>query len=126
MAKSGYCQVLWTYGNFGRIRVTYFKGSILKKWKTSIRQKKLINEIKELRRQITGLKKSKAERKQAEAALQESEEIFRSISTSAQDGIVMMDNEGNISYWNKAAQRIFDYTEEEAIGKETHIFLAPQ
>ena len=38
----------------------------------------------------------------------------------------MIDNKGIISYWNKAAQRIFGYTEKEAIGKEMHIFLAPE
>ncbi|MFH0897941.1 MAG: PAS domain S-box protein, partial [Candidatus Bathyarchaeota archaeon] len=58
--------------------------------------------------------------------LRESEERFRSISTSAQDGIVMIDDEGNISYWNEAAERIFGYTKEEAIGKEMHIFLGPE
>ncbi|HEC50232.1 MAG TPA: PAS domain S-box protein, partial [Candidatus Desulfofervidus auxilii] len=66
------------------------------------------------------------ERKQAEENLRESEEIFKSISASAQDGIIMIDNGGNILYWNKAAQRIFGYTEKEAIGKEMHIFLVPE
>ncbi|MEW6066954.1 MAG: PAS domain S-box protein [Nitrospirota bacterium] len=64
--------------------------------------------------------------KQAEQAIRESEERFRSISTSAQDGILMIDNEGNISYWNEAAERIFGYTKEEAIGKEAHILLGPE
>jgi len=66
------------------------------------------------------------QRKQAEENLRESEEIFKSISASAQDGIIMIDNGGNILYWNKAAQRIFGYTEKEAIGKEMHIFLVPE
>ncbi|MCD6384669.1 PAS domain S-box protein [Candidatus Sumerlaeota bacterium] len=65
-------------------------------------------------------------RKQAECALRESEEMFRSISDSAQDAIIMMDNEGNISYWNRAAEKIFGYTKEEVLGKELHILLAPQ
>ncbi|HEC67978.1 MAG TPA: PAS domain S-box protein, partial [Candidatus Desulfofervidus auxilii] len=66
------------------------------------------------------------QRKQVEENLRESEEIFKSISASAQDGIIMIDNGGNILYWNKAAQRIFGYTEKEAIGKEMHIFLVPE
>ena len=66
------------------------------------------------------------QRKQAEENLRESEEIFKSISAAAQDGIIMIDNGGNILYWNKAAQRIFGYTEKEAIGKEMHIFLVPE
>jgi PAS domain S-box-containing protein len=50
------------------------------------------------------------ERKQAEEALRESEEKFRMISASAQDAIIMMDSEGNISFWNEAAQKIFGYS----------------
>jgi PAS domain S-box-containing protein len=66
------------------------------------------------------------ERKQAEEALSESEEKFRSITTSAKDAIIMMDDEGNNTHWNKAAEEIFGYSAQEALGKEFHIFLAPQ
>jgi PAS domain S-box-containing protein len=38
----------------------------------------------------------------------------------------MMDDEGNISYWNEAAEKIFGYSVQEALGKELHIFLAPR
>ena len=64
------------------------------------------------------------ERKQAEEALRESEEKFRSITCTAQDAIVMVDNSGNISYWNKSAKNIFGYPEEEVIGRELHKLLA--
>lgn len=67
-----------------------------------------------------------AERKQAVEALRENEEKFESISASAQDAILMMDNNGNISYWNEAAEKIFGYTKKEAIGKELHRFLGPE
>lgn len=66
------------------------------------------------------------EQKQAEEALGESEEKFRKISTLAQDAIIMMDSYGTITYWNEAAERIFDYTPDEAIGKDLHVLLAPQ
>jgi PAS domain S-box-containing protein len=65
------------------------------------------------------------ERKRAEEALRESEEKYRTITSTAQDGIIMSDSEGNISYWNPAAERIFGYTKEEAIGRELHIFHGP-
>lgn len=65
-----------------------------------------------------------SQRKQAEDALCESEEKFRTISASAQDAIIMMDGDGTISFWNKAAQSIFGYTPEEAIGTNVHAFLA--
>ena len=66
------------------------------------------------------------ERKRAEKAIRESEEKFKAITGSAKDAIIIMDNEGNISYWNEAAENIFGYSAHEALGKELHIFLAPQ
>lgn len=65
------------------------------------------------------------ELKQAEEELRESSEQLRTITGAAMDAIVMMDNEGNISFWNPAAEQIFGYTAEEAIGKELHTFLGP-
>ncbi len=66
------------------------------------------------------------ERKAAEKAISESEEKLRMITASANDAILMMDPEGNISYWNKAAERMFGYTEEEVIGKNLHALLVPE
>ncbi|MBN1355835.1 PAS domain S-box protein [bacterium] len=61
----------------------------------------------------------------AEEALRESEEKFRKISSSAQDAIIMLDNEGNITYWNEAAEKILGYRDREVIGKDCHLLLAP-
>ncbi|MEW6599988.1 MAG: HD domain-containing phosphohydrolase [Nitrospirota bacterium] len=58
--------------------------------------------------------------------LYESEEKFRAITTTAVDGIIVMDDKGSIIYWNPAAERIFGYQEHEAIGRELHMFLTPQ
>jgi len=66
-----------------------------------------------------------AKRKAAEA-LRESEEMFRRISASAQDAIIMMDGSGNISYWNEAAERIFGYSKSEVIGRPLHHLLVPE
>jgi PAS domain S-box-containing protein/putative nucleotidyltransferase with HDIG domain len=57
--------------------------------------------------------------------LYESEEKFRAITSTAVDGIIVMNNQGHIVYWNPAAERLFGYTQQEAIGKELHLFLAP-
>ena len=67
-----------------------------------------------------------SEKQAAEEDLKESEEKFREMSASAQECIIMMDNEGNISFWNKAAERIFGYSAQEVMGKEMHTLLAPQ
>ena len=74
---------------------------------------------------ITAIRAREAH-EQAEEALRESEEKFRMISASAQDAVLMMDNESKISSWNEAAEKIFGYSGQEAMGKELHIFLAPQ
>ena len=66
------------------------------------------------------------ERKKAEEAIRESEEKLRMITASANDAILMMDHEGNISYWNKAAEQMFGYTEEEVLGKDLHALLVPE
>ena len=67
-----------------------------------------------------------AEHKREEEALRESEERISAITNSANDAITMMDNNGNISYWNPAAQSILGYTSAEAIGKNLHELIVPE
>jgi PAS domain S-box-containing protein len=87
-------------------------------WSWSLRRN-VFERTMELAREI-------GKRKQMEQKLRESEEKFRSISDSANDAIVMMDNSGNISFWNEAAKRIFGYLAEEALGKDLHKLIAPE
>lgn len=72
------------------------------------------------------LTKEIEERRAIEQALKESEEKFRKISSSANDGIIMMDAQGLISFWNKAAESILGYTAEEALSKKLHRFIVPE
>lgn len=58
--------------------------------------------------------------------ISESEERFRSISTVAQDAIIVMDSEGLISFWNKAAEELFGYRTEEAVGQMLANLLIPE
>jgi PAS domain S-box-containing protein len=51
------------------------------------------------------------------------EEKFRAISETAGDAIIMVDTEGRISYWNPAAERIFGYRKEEALGEELTLII---
>ncbi|HZX33166.1 MAG TPA: PAS domain S-box protein [Rhodocyclaceae bacterium] len=62
----------------------------------------------------------------AERALLESEEKFRSASAAAQDAMIMVDSRGRISFWNTAAEKIFGYTSDEAYGQALHTLLAPE
>ncbi len=72
------------------------------------------------------LEQEVAERKAVEQALRESEEKMRSMTDAAQDAVIIMDNDGNISYWNKSAERILGYTEEEIMGKKFHAVFVPE
>ncbi len=58
--------------------------------------------------------------------VRESEEKFRAISSSAHDAIVTIDDQGDIAFWNEAAERMFGYASNEVLGKNLHRLLAPQ
>lgn len=58
-------------------------------------------------------------------ALMESEEKFRLISTAAKDAIVIIGTEEQVIYWNPAAEKIFGFDANEAIGKNLHNLLIP-
>ncbi|HDR15677.1 MAG TPA: sensor domain-containing diguanylate cyclase [Desulfobacteraceae bacterium] len=79
-------------------------------------------EIAALNQRIRELEEARAEEKGAN----ESELLVRAISMAAQDAIVMLDVEGRVSYWNLAADRIFGYTSNEALGRNLHDMLAPK
>lgn len=75
---------------------------------------------------VTILKSSLFQRRQAEEALTESERRFRGIASTAFDAVIVIDNDGNVSFWNDAATRLFGYTAEEATGKYLHSLILPQ
>ena len=69
---------------------------------------------------ITGIVVSSrdiTDRKEAEKALQQSEERLKILFESAPDGIYLNDLKGNFVDGNKAAEEIIGYTREELIGK---------
>ncbi len=72
---------------------------------------------------VQGIARDITDRMQMEESLRENEEMFRGISASAQDAIIVVDNDGNISYWNDAAVRLFRYTREEAVGQSAKIII---
>jgi len=78
------------------------------------------------RRLILTVVRDITERIRLESSLLESEEKFRSISTHTHDALIMMDNDGNVSFWNAAAEKIFGYPAQEVMGKELHAFLVPK
>ncbi|MFO7968137.1 MAG: PAS domain S-box protein [Archaeoglobaceae archaeon] len=84
----------------------------------------LINELLDLKRRVS--RPEIRENEESGENLFESEEKFRKTAEAALDAIIIIDNEGKVSYWNKAAEKIFGYTSEEVRGKEMHMIIAPQ
>ena len=75
-----------------------------------------------LRRAI-GVKVLAARAETAETALSASENRFQSVAQSAIDAIVLADGQGHIIFWNRAAERMFCYSEQEAIGQSLTIIM---
>ena len=63
--------------------------------------------------------------REARRTLLESERKFRTMASSATDAVIMMDPEGNASFWNKAAEHMFGYDAAEVIGKPIHELIVP-
>ena len=61
-----------------------------------------------------------------QAFIAHQEQRYRSITDNVSDAIIMMDSQGLISFWNPAAENIFGYTTDEAIGENLHTLLVPQ
>lgn len=61
--------------------------------------------------------------KKGKEKLRKSEEKYRSIMNTAKDAIISSDANGKIISWNKGAQTIFGYKEEEVAGKPLTILM---
>ena len=62
---------------------------------------------------------------QAQDALRESEKRFRTLSALVQEGIVILNDRGRISFWNERAEEIFECCANQVLGKELHPLLRP-
>lgn len=78
--------------------------------------KQLVQELRELRARVQYLEALNRDRERVEQALRLSEERFRAIVAASPLGIVAMDTEGRVTLWNPAAERIFGWSEAEALG----------
>ena len=62
-------------------------------------------------------------RRQVEQALRRSAEQFRTVAENAVDAIVSADGLGNITYFNRAAERIFGYRAGQALGESLRLVM---
>ncbi len=66
------------------------------------------------------------DRKRAEEALKETASTLRAITASAHDAIIMVDDNGNITFWNEAAEQILGWSRSETLGQDLHRLIASE
>jgi len=112
-------QRVWKTGKPEHHPISIYKDKRLTGWRENYVYKLPSGRIVAIYNDITKQKKAKE-------ALKESEDKFRTISSSARDAIIMIDNEGKVNYWNYAAEKLFGYKSKEILGKNLHKVITPQ
>jgi PAS domain S-box-containing protein len=64
-----------------------------------------------------------AKHRRAEETLREREAHFRSVVQTASDAIISADSQGNIVFWNRAAETLFGYSADEAVHQPLTIIM---
>jgi PAS domain S-box-containing protein len=73
-----------------------------------------------------GVSRDISERKLAEEALRASERRYRQLTEASLDAVVVADQQGDISLFNRAAEEIFGFRAREVIGKPLTILMPPE
>jgi PAS domain S-box-containing protein len=74
-------------------------------------------------RKFTGVLHDLSDRVSLEKQLRSSEARWRAIVESAVDGIVVIDTHGRIEAFNRAAERLFGYSEREVCGSNVNVLM---
>ena len=91
--------------------ISAYTASTLKRTRDKLHRKNV-----ELEASVRTMRRESSERKQAEEALRESEEKYRTILESLEDGYYEVDITGNITFFNDALCEIFGYSRDELMG----------
>ena len=75
---------------------------------------------------ISSISRDITENKRAEEKLRESEEKYRNIVETANEGILVIDAEHIINYYNKKLTEMLGYNSEEAIGRSIWDFISEE
>ncbi|MFH1060449.1 MAG: ABC transporter substrate-binding protein [Pseudomonadota bacterium] len=76
-------------------------------------------------RLVTGFILDVTKRKLAENEYLASERKIKAMSQAVEDALIMLDGQGRVLFWNQAAERLFGYSAEEAMGMDFHAHAAP-
>jgi diguanylate cyclase (GGDEF)-like protein/PAS domain S-box-containing protein len=89
-----------------------------------------------IRTDITAIKQAEAVLREGQARLEdkvaertreleESRHLLQSITGAAQDAITMIDGAARVTYWNEAAERLFGYRRDAALGRSLYALITP-
>ena len=65
------------------------------------------------------------ERKRAEEALAAEEKKMRAMLEASYDAYIMIDSNDTVLFWSPAAEKIFGWSQEEALGQKAHQLIVP-
>lgn len=80
-------------------------------------KEQLINELVELRQRVAELETAETERKPVEEVLQESEQRYRMLVGTMNDGLAVMDKNMLLTFANDKFCQMLGYTRHELIGR---------
>lgn len=72
---------------------------------------------------VAGIGRDVTERRKAEEMLLESESKLRAITDSANDAFILINDEGRVTYWNMAAEKMLGYSSGEISGKGIDLII---
>ncbi|WP_051301810.1 PAS domain-containing protein [Sedimenticola selenatireducens] len=74
---------------------------------------------------VFGMYWDNSEEKRAQTALKESEEKFSAMANSAQDAIVMVNQDEEVIFWNMASETMFGFQVEDIVGQRLDDWIEP-
>ncbi len=92
---------------------------------TSVPSKKFQDEIGQIARGVESFRLNMLEKIRLESALKEESDYLQSVMDSSLDGIIVLNSNGVILNFNRAAERMFGYSVEDITGKNISV-IVPQ